>query len=84
MSVLYLVLPISLLLVIAAVGSFVWAVRNGQLDDLETPRLRMLLDDDRTGWRGRGAEDTPGARESPSMQDRSSDSEASDSRARAS
>lgn len=46
MSVMYIVLPIALLLAGAAVAGFIWAVRNGQLDDLETPAYRMLLDDE--------------------------------------
>ena len=46
MSVLYLVFPLALLLAAAAVAAFVWATRRGQFDDLESPRHRMLLDDD--------------------------------------
>jgi len=30
----------------AAVMAFLWVVRSGQLDDLETPPIRILLDDD--------------------------------------
>lgn len=46
MSVLYVVLPISIVLVVIAVVLFVWAVRRGQFDDLETPGVRMLHDDE--------------------------------------
>ncbi|MFP5354039.1 MAG: cbb3-type cytochrome oxidase assembly protein CcoS [Gemmatimonadota bacterium] len=46
MSILYLVLPLALVIVLAAVIAFVWATRRGQFDDLETPALRMLHDDD--------------------------------------
>lgn len=46
MSVVYLVLPLALVIVLAAVIAFVWAARRGQFDDLETPALRMLNDDD--------------------------------------
>lgn len=46
MSVIYLVLPLALFIVLAAVIAFVWAARHGQFDDLETPALRMLHDDD--------------------------------------
>ncbi len=45
MSVLYLVLPLALLIVAVAVGAFVWATRQGQFDDLDTPAVRMLHDD---------------------------------------
>lgn len=46
MSIVYLVLPLALVIVGAAVGAFVWAARRGQFDDLETPALRMLHDDE--------------------------------------
>lgn len=46
MSILLLMLPLSLLLLALAVGMFFWAVRSGQFDDLETPAMRILLDDD--------------------------------------
>ena len=46
MSVIFLVLPLALIVVAAAVGAFVWATRRGQFDDLDTPALRMLHDDD--------------------------------------
>jgi cbb3-type cytochrome oxidase maturation protein len=45
-SVVYIALPIALLLALAGVIAFIWAVRSGQLDDLETPGLRILGDDD--------------------------------------
>jgi cbb3-type cytochrome oxidase maturation protein len=45
MSVLYIVLPLALLASTLAVGAFVWSVRRGQLDDLDTPPLRALNDD---------------------------------------
>lgn len=47
MSALFLVVPIALIVSAAAVGAFVWSVRRGQLDDLDTPALRVLEDDDR-------------------------------------
>lgn len=47
MSVIFIALPIALLVVGAAAAAFVASVRNGQFDDLETPPLRMLLDDER-------------------------------------
>ncbi len=46
MSALYIVLPLALLIAASAVGVFIWAVRSGQLDDLETPPRRVLLDDE--------------------------------------
>jgi cbb3-type cytochrome oxidase maturation protein len=46
MSVVYIALPAALLLALLGVIAFIWAVRSGQMDDLETPGLRMLTDDD--------------------------------------
>jgi cbb3-type cytochrome oxidase maturation protein len=45
MSVLYIVVPLALLIVGAAVGAYLWAVRNGQMDDLDTPGIRVIHDD---------------------------------------
>lgn len=46
MNVLYFILPLSLLITVGAVITFILAVRKGQFDDLETPAHRILLDDD--------------------------------------
>lgn len=46
MSVIYIVLPLALIAAAGAVAAFVWAVRTGQFDDLATPRVRMLYDDE--------------------------------------
>ncbi len=47
MNILLALIPISLLLLGAAVWAFVWAVKKGQYDDLDTPALDILIDDDR-------------------------------------
>ena len=46
MSAIYIALPIALLLALAGVLAFIWAVRSGQMDDLETPALRIFGEDD--------------------------------------
>ncbi|MBZ9559277.1 MULTISPECIES: cbb3-type cytochrome oxidase assembly protein CcoS [unclassified Modicisalibacter] len=46
MSILYLLIPLSLMLLGFAVWAFFWAVRSGQFDDLEGPAHRILFDDD--------------------------------------
>ncbi len=46
MDVIYILVMLGVLLVAAAVGAFVWSVRRGDMDDLETPALRVLFDDD--------------------------------------
>ncbi len=45
MSVIYVLLPVAILLAAVGVYFFFWAVRSGQMDDLETPSVRMLHDD---------------------------------------
>ncbi len=45
MTVLYVLVPLALVLAAAGVAAFRWAVRDGQFDDVETPALRILLDD---------------------------------------
>ena len=45
MIILLLLVPLSLVLLGAAIWAFVWAVRCGQFDDLDTPALDILADD---------------------------------------
>ena len=47
MTALYIVVPLALLVAAGAVGAFIWTVRSGQLDDVDTPPRRILFDDDR-------------------------------------
>lgn len=46
MDILPLLIGISVVVAIAIAGIFVWAVRSGQFDDLDTPAVRILTDDD--------------------------------------
>jgi cbb3-type cytochrome oxidase maturation protein len=46
MEILYLLIPLSLLLVGIIVWVFLWAVRTGQFDDMEGPAHQILMDDD--------------------------------------
>ncbi len=46
MTILYLLIPLGLVLVILALVAFFWASGNGQFDDLDSPALRILMDDD--------------------------------------
>jgi cbb3-type cytochrome oxidase maturation protein len=45
MAILLVLVPISLVLLGVAVWAFVWAVRAGQYDDLDTQAIAMLHDD---------------------------------------
>lgn len=46
MTILFALIPLAMVLLALAVWAFFWAVRAGQFDDLETPALRILLDDE--------------------------------------
>jgi cbb3-type cytochrome oxidase maturation protein len=46
MSVIYLLLPLALVFSTMAVAAFLWATRRGQFDDMKTPALRILHDDE--------------------------------------
>lgn len=44
MNILLLLVPLSLMLLVLMIGAFVWAVRNGQFEDLDTPPLEVLTE----------------------------------------
>lgn len=46
MESIYLLIPVSVILVFAIAVAFWWSVRSGQFDDLEGPGFRLLMDDD--------------------------------------
>ena len=45
MTILYLLIPLSLMMVIIAIIAFRWAIKNRQFDDLDAPSMIPLLDD---------------------------------------
>ena len=47
MSVLYIALPIALLLGGAGLLACLYCIRDGQYDDLDSPSVRVLVDDQR-------------------------------------
>ncbi len=46
MSAVYIALPFALLLALLFLALFIWSVRSGQMDDLETPAHRILGEDE--------------------------------------
>jgi cbb3-type cytochrome oxidase maturation protein len=46
METIFVLLPLALLFAGIALALFVWAARSGQFDDLETPAVRILFDDE--------------------------------------
>ncbi len=71
MSILYLLIPLGLVLLALALWAFFWAARHGQFDDLESPGVQILLDDDRMPRRARPA-DPPVSQPTPTVSDRNS------------
>ncbi|MBV2235209.1 MAG: cbb3-type cytochrome oxidase assembly protein CcoS [Sterolibacterium sp.] len=54
MEILYLLIPISVVLVFLIGIAFWWSLKTGQFDDLEGPGYRILMDDDRPAAPGDG------------------------------
>jgi cbb3-type cytochrome oxidase maturation protein len=60
-NIIFVLIPLAILLLGAAIWAFIWAVNHGQFDDLEGPAHRILFDDDekegeRNGSEGRSLE----------------------------
>jgi cbb3-type cytochrome oxidase maturation protein len=60
MEIIYLLIPVSLLLLGLIVWILLWAVRDGQYDDLEGPAHRILMDEDRIVGSAEKQKDPPG------------------------
>jgi cbb3-type cytochrome oxidase maturation protein len=60
MESLYLLIPLSIVLVFVIAVIFWWSVRSGQFDDLEGPGYRVVSDDDTPAPRARGKADRRG------------------------
>lgn len=65
MDILYLLIPLSTLLVLAILGVFAWALHGGQFEDLEHEGQRILgpasrnVDADQAGLATRAEESAP-------------------------
>jgi cbb3-type cytochrome oxidase maturation protein len=47
MEILYLLIPLSVILVFLVAVVFWWSLTSGQFEDMEGPAYRILMDDDR-------------------------------------
>ena len=54
MDILFLLIPLSLVLVFVIAALFWWSLKSGQYEDLDGPGYRLLMDDDKA--------DAPGTR----------------------
>lgn len=52
MDILYLLIPLSVVLVFVIAALFWWSLKSGQYEDLEGPGHRILMDDDREVAKG--------------------------------
>ncbi len=46
MGIIYIMLIVSLVIALFFLGSFLWAIKNGQYEDDYTPSVRILFDDE--------------------------------------
>ncbi|MDO6384705.1 MULTISPECIES: cbb3-type cytochrome oxidase assembly protein CcoS [Uliginosibacterium] len=60
-SSLYILIPLSVVLVFVIAWLFWWSVKDGQFDDMEGPAFKLMMDDDRAP--ARDAESAQGAGE---------------------
>lgn len=58
MSVIFLLIPLSILIAICFLAAFIWAVRSGQYEDTCTPSLRVLTEEKRDPMPGREPENS--------------------------
>ena len=69
MESVFILIPISIILVFVIGGFFWWSSKNGQFDDLEGPAHRILMDDDKPIMNQNDTEDatksTPAASDPP-------------------
>lgn len=63
MNILLVLLPLGLVMMLIAIGFFVWTVRSGHYEDLDSPSHRILMDDD-----GERIPEPPGASASEERQ----------------
>ena len=47
MGIIYILLPLSILLALGGLVAFLWAQRKDQFEDLDTPAVRMLFDEEK-------------------------------------
>ena len=47
MNILYFLIACSILIALIFLSAFFWAMKDGQNDDMETPAMRILFEDDK-------------------------------------
>jgi cbb3-type cytochrome oxidase maturation protein len=67
MESLYILIPLSLVLVFVIGVIFWWSLKSGQFEDMEGPAYRILMDDDKPS-KGSAASDSEDTADSASKQ----------------
>lgn len=57
MESVYLLIPISVILVFVIAWIFWWSVRSGQFDDMEGPAFRLMMEEDQPKIEAKDAKD---------------------------
>lgn len=73
MSILFFLIPLSLVLLGIAVWAFFWAVKHDQFDDLEGPAHRILFDDDANDLDKHPRRTAPSRRDAPDTTEQDQD-----------
>ncbi|MBY0424931.1 MAG: cbb3-type cytochrome oxidase assembly protein CcoS [Cytophagales bacterium] len=47
MNIIFLLIGFSLFMALIFLGAFIWSVRSGQQDDMYTPSVRILFEDEK-------------------------------------
>jgi len=48
MDIIYVLVPLSILLIALAITVLFWAIKNGQFEDMDSPAHKILFDDEDT------------------------------------
>lgn len=67
MNILYFLIGCSILIALGFLYAFFWSVRTGQNDDMETPAMRILFDDEPPG-EGTAADSKKSVKTSPPLE----------------
>ncbi|MDO5686179.1 MAG: cbb3-type cytochrome oxidase assembly protein CcoS [Neisseria sp.] len=59
MESVYILIPLSILLVFVIGAAFWWSSKSGQFDDLDGPGYRVIMDDDSTDTLPENNDDNP-------------------------
>ena len=57
MSVIVVLIIFSVLVALGFLAAFIWAVRSGQYEDTDSPAVRMLFDEEKTGKKKKSAKE---------------------------